>query len=125
MTIRDSITEFPVEQVWGLPQLLWSVGYRWRRMRSQKLPAALATIESRSFLRFSSNAGWLCVSYSYTVGEDVFSREVRKWWVSKVSSRAETDPVTVELSRQFPPGSRLQVRIDSDCAARSVMDVYV
>lgn len=121
---HDSVTEFSTRQVFGIEQLLWTFRtWLWRR-RARKWQVVPGSIAGREFLRLATNAGWLSLSYTYTFDRQVFSGELRKWIVSRKTSKAESDPDTIEFSRRFPVGSQIRVRVDPQQPARSVVDNF-
>jgi hypothetical protein len=122
MSLSEVPAEFPVRQVWGLEELLWAIRHRLWRKSSQSWQAAFGTVEACSFLRFATNAGWFSVSYSYAFGNELFSGELRKWIIARKTSRAESDPDTIEVSKLFPLGLQIRVRVDPKRPARSVVD---
>lgn len=122
MNTKDSVTEFSVRQVFGIGGLLWAVRYWWRRTHAQRWEVVPARVEAREFLRFATNAGWFSVSYSYVFGGGRFSGELRKWMISTKTSKAESDPDTIEFSRRFPVNMQLQIRVDPSEPAKSVVD---
>jgi hypothetical protein len=113
-------TEFAARQVFGPGDLLWAIRNRLCQRKSQGWQVVPARVEAHEFLRFSTNAGWFSVRYSYAFGKEVFSGEMRKWIIARKTSRAESDPDTIELSKLFPVGSQIQVRVDPTQPARSV-----
>jgi hypothetical protein len=120
MRPHDSLVELPVSQVFGLTGLLWTIRYwRWRSI-SRRWQSVAATVQAQSFLRFATNAGWLSVSYTYTFADEVFTGELRKWIISKKTSKAESDPDTIDYSKRFPLGSRINVLVDPDRPRRSL-----
>ena len=120
--LHDLEPEFRVRQVFGIEQLIWAFRYwRWRR-HVLNWQIVSGHIEAQEFLRFATNAGWLSVSYSYTFGKKVFSGEFRKWIISKKTSKAESDPDTIEFFKRFPVGSQVRVQVDPQQPTRSVVD---
>jgi len=83
-----------------------------------------AKIETHEFLRFATNAGWLSTWYSYTFRGGFFSGEFRKYIVAKKTSKAESDPETIALLRRFSVGSQIQIRIDPDRPAKSIVEFH-
>jgi len=124
MNPHESLTEFAARQVFGIGELLWAGRHWCWQRRAHAWQAVSGRIESREFLRFATNAGWFSVSYSYTYGKGVFSGEFRKWIISRKTSKAESDPDTIEFSKHFPVGSQIRVRVDPQEPARSVVDSY-
>ena len=116
MFTHDSVTEFPVEQVVGILESVWSIRYWWWRRRSRNWPMVTATVEGRFLLRRASNAGWFCVVYRYPFEKRAFSGELRKWFVARKASRTEQ----VLRSAAFPCGDTLiKFSPSPDCAERS------
>jgi hypothetical protein len=121
----DPPTELLARQVFGLGELLWTIRHWWWQRNSRRWQAVSATVQAQEFLRFATNAGWLSVSYTYAFANEVFSGEFRKWIISKKSSKAESDPETIDFSRRFPLGSQIGVRVDPEQPGRSVADQSV
>jgi hypothetical protein len=122
MNSFNSPNNLHVRQVFGLAGLLWTIQHWWWQRNSRSWQIASATIQAQEFLRFSTNAGWLSVSYSYTFADEVFTGEFRKWIISKKTSRAESDPDTIDISKRFPLDSKIPVRVDPEQPGRSAVD---
>jgi hypothetical protein len=123
MKSHDSMTEFPVRQVIGLRELLWTLRYRRWKRHSQHWKIIPGRIEGREFLRWAPNAGWFAVVYSYKFDESMFGGELRKWIISKKTDAAESDPSTIDFSRLFPPSAQISVKVDPEHPNRSVVDL--
>jgi len=111
----------PARQVTGVGELVWAIRRWWWERNSQSWQVAVGRVEACDFLRFATNAGWFSARYSYSFGTEVFSGEMRKWIIARKSSRAETDPDTIELSKLYPVGSQIRVRVDPKEPTRSVV----
>jgi hypothetical protein len=122
MNSHNSPTELPVRQVYGLMELVWTIRNWWWQRNSPRWQSISATVRALEFLRFSTNAGWLSVSYTFTVADQLFSGELRKWIISKKTSKAESDPDTIDFSKRFRVDSQILVRVDPDQPVRSVVD---
>ena len=89
----------------------------------QLLPRArLTQVEGREFLRFATNAGWFSVHYTHDCSSETLVGETRTWIISKKTSKAESDPDTLQASKDYPPGPEIRLRVDPREPSRSVPD---
>jgi hypothetical protein len=103
-------------------ELIRSIRYWWWWHRSRDWPVAHGTVEVREFLRWSSNAGWTSIRYSYQAGEESFSGDARRGFISRKMDYAERDPTVVEFFKRFPAGAPVRVRFDPRRPSISVLD---
>jgi hypothetical protein len=125
LTDRDSPMGFPARQVFGIAELLWMIRcWRWKQ-HAREWEVVDGKVVGREFLRFSSNGGWFSLFYTYNFSGQIHSGELRKSMMSRKTSKAETDPDTVEFSKRFPDKLPIRVRVDPEKPSRSVVDFSV
>jgi hypothetical protein len=122
LNYRDSTMEFPTRQVFGAAEILWAIRFWLWRLRSKRWKVVTGRVSGREFLRFATNAGWFSVHYTHDCSSETLVGETRTWIISKKTSKAESDPDTLQASKDYPPGSEIRLRVDPREPSRSVPD---
>lgn len=80
----------------------------WRTLHSKWQPT-VATVETHRLIQRNRNMdGWFVLGYSYWVHDQVYSGE---WW-KPIRWLGVPDEAVSETARQFPIGTKLNVRFD-------------
>lgn len=110
---RDSLTEFPSRQAFGLPELFWAIRYWLWKRKSRGWDSVTGKFAGREFLMLFTNVGWFSLSYTYEFGGQVRSGELRKWMRAKRRtslSKMATD--SIQFSKRFPDDLQIRLRVN-------------
>jgi len=111
---------FPVRDVLGFPEILWSIRQWYKKRKSSRWARVAGIVEGHELL-LANNNGWLAVFYSYDYQGQCFSGELRKWlcFVDHNSYEARTAEVTARI----PRGMKIGVRVDAEQPASSMAEL--
>jgi hypothetical protein len=98
---------YPIRDVSGFGELLWSARQQVRKKKSHGWLPVKGVVERYELLK-SGHRAWFVVLYSYEYGGERFSGEWRRW----VYSASKIETKIEKLTSVLPLGTRLTLRID-------------